>query len=181
MIEALKNGDHFIFEQVFNDYHEKLYFYLVNKTNSHYLAEEITQITFLKLWQYRKNLNEELSLSIQIFRIAKTSLIDEVRKRENFTRLQEEVKLNNYNDIQITNAGSEKEIKQTLERAMQTMPKVRRKVFELSRIHGFSYKEIAEQLSISVKTVENHIGNALRQLRTFFTFLINLLPLFLFF
>ncbi|HWJ30604.1 MAG TPA: sigma-70 family RNA polymerase sigma factor, partial [Flavisolibacter sp.] len=71
-----------------------------------------------------------------------------------------------------------KYIQEQLNKAMSDLPPMRRKVFELSRLHGLSYKEIAIRLSISEKTVENHINHALKQLRHSFPLLSILLVLF---
>lgn len=166
-IAALKQNDQFIFEQVFNQYHEKLYFYIIGKTQSAYIAEEVTQLTFIKLWQCRNTLNDQLPVSIQLFRIAKTTLIDLLRKQSNNNRLVKES--NQHAKILAVNEVDgkieEKELKQRVYHAINGLPPARRKVFEMHRFQGMSYKEIAEELSLSVKTVENHIAHALKQLR----------------
>ena len=53
--------------------------------------------------------------------------------------------------------------------AVKSLPPVRKKVFMLNRLQGLSYKEIAQQLSISINTVEDHMSKALRQIRTLIT------------
>jgi len=177
---AIKQGDQFIFEQVFNEYHEKLYFYIISKTHSAYLAEEVTQLTFIKLWQYRNSLNEKLPISAQIFRTAKTTLIDLLRKHGNNNRLVIEVSQKDsvFPINEAEGKMGEKELKQRLHHAISKLPPVRRKVFEMNRINGMSYKEIAAELSLSVKTVENHIANAIKQLRRILTpFLLFILEL----
>ena len=79
-IAAIKEGDAFIFSELFNDYHQKVYFYILSKSHSQYIAEETTQLTFIKLWKYRASLDESLPISQQVFRIAKTTFIDLLRK-----------------------------------------------------------------------------------------------------
>jgi RNA polymerase sigma-70 factor (ECF subfamily) len=64
-----------------------------------------------------------------------------------------------------------KELNETLQEAVQQLPPVRRKVFELSRYHSLSHKEISKRLALSVKTVETHISLALKQLRHLFIWL----------
>jgi len=80
IVSQIKSGNELVFQQVFNEYHEKLFYYILKKTNSDYMAEEVVQLTFIKLWNTRENLNEEYQISSQIFRIAKTTLIDLIRK-----------------------------------------------------------------------------------------------------
>src|SRR5215475_14987159 len=82
-IKEIKDGDEFFFKQVFEEYHQKLYFFILYKTKSEYIAEEVAQMAFTKLWQSRQTLREEYTISTQLFRIATTILIDFLRKYNN--------------------------------------------------------------------------------------------------
>ncbi len=176
-IAALKDGDQLVFDQVFYQYHGNVYAYVLNKTNSVYLAEETTQLTFIKLWQSRKNLNEELSLFTQLFRIARTTMIDLIRKQNNNQLHTSQLTVvNERNDV--WEKVSERELHERMHASLNDMPDVRRKVFEMSRVKGMSYKAIANELSISVKTVESHIYQAIKQLKHLITIL---LPIFFIF
>ncbi len=165
-IAAIQRGDETIFEQVYQTHHEKLYFYILKKTSSNYLAEEVVQLAFIKLWNYRQSLSADISLEAQIFRIAKTSLIDLLRKNANQRRVIE-----NYKDIvpvedeNVMSALMKKEMGERITALIKNMPPVRQKVFKLSREGGLSHKEIAEQLSLTTKNVENHISKAIRQIK----------------
>jgi RNA polymerase sigma-70 factor (family 1) len=168
-VAALKEGDEFIFGEIYNEFHQRVYFFVLAKTRSHYLAEEATQLTFIKLWNYRHKLDITLSLSLQLFQIAKTTLIDLLRKEGNRAKLsivknQDQSAVNT-----ITERFETKELQTQIKQEVQKMPPVRKKVFELSRYESKSYKEIAKILSLSEKTVENHISLALKQLRRFIT------------
>jgi RNA polymerase sigma-70 factor (family 1) len=164
-IAALREGDTIIFDQVYYQYHEKIYFYVLGKTRSRYIAEETTQITFIKLWQYRHNLSHEYALFTQIFRIARTTMIDVLRKQENASRKQVSYDPQAGSGNSVWQRITERELEHRIEVAVRKMPDMRRQVFEMSRSRGMSYKEIACELSISVKTVETHISQALKQLK----------------
>ncbi|MET7000823.1 RNA polymerase sigma factor [Chitinophaga defluvii] len=163
-ITALKEGDAIIFEQVYAAFHEKLYFYFLKHTRSQQLSEELLQATFVKLWCYRKNLSDDHTLSEQLFRIAKTTMIDMLRKNN-----KQRAFLKSYTDsIGHTSQVTEPATRDTmhhLQLEMEKLPPVRKKVFMLSRIDGLSHKEISHLLSISPKTVEVHITKALKHLR----------------
>ncbi|MDI3321284.1 RNA polymerase sigma factor [Pinibacter soli] len=168
-ILAIINGDETAFREVFNGYHEKLYFYIFTKTKSAYLAEEVVQLSFIKLWKYRKSLNPSLAFSTQLYRIATTTLIDLLRKQslsQDLTVGLEKTDIPSDEDFYANNGA--KEMQAQLQTAMLSLPPVRRKVFEMSRMEGLSYKEIAQRLSISTKTVEHHISKALKALRIHF-------------
>lgn len=163
-ILALKEGNTLVFEQVYHAYHEKLYFYFLKHTRSGLWAEELLQTTFVKLWHHRRRLSVEHTLSEQIFRIAKTSLIDMVRRQRHH---QEFLKTYTMERPQqgLTADPANRDAIHQLYREMDNLPPVRKKVFMLSRIDGLSHKEISQILAISPKTVEVHITKALKQLR----------------
>lgn len=164
-ISALKEGDSSVFSDLFNEYHQKVYFYVLSKAHSSYIAEEATQITFIKLWDYRHRLDESEPISKLIFHIARATTIDLLRKEAVKGRFLKQEKPETSNTRSISDAIEARELLLQVRQAVSNMPPVRRKVFELSRYEFKSYKEIADQLSLSVKTVENHMSLAINYLR----------------
>jgi RNA polymerase sigma-70 factor (ECF subfamily) len=163
-ILALKEGHTQVFEQVYHAYHEKLYFYFLKHTRSQLWAEELLQTTFVKLWHHRQQLSLTHTLSEQLFRIAKTSLIDMVRRQrhhDEFLRSYTTERLQQGLSAEPANRDAIRQLYQEMDK----LPPVRKKVFMLSRIDGLSHKEISRILAISPKTVEVHISKALKQLR----------------
>ena len=166
-IKELKGGDELYFKQVFDQYHQKLYFFILYKTKSEYIAEEVVQMAFTKLWQCRQTLKEEYTISTQLFRIATTILIDYLRKNNNKDAVTARL------DVMTVEKGidsttekmSGAELQKRISEAVNDMPPVRKQVFEMSREHGMSYREIAETLSVSSRTVETHIYKALKQIK----------------
>jgi len=166
-IKELKDGDEFYFKQVFDQYHQKLYFFILYKTKSEYIAEEVVQMAFAKLWQYRQTLREEYTISTQLFRIASTILIDFLRKYNNKDAVTAPLDgLDFEKGIDSTNEKvSGAELQKRISKAVNDLPPVRKLVFEMSREQGMSYREIAETLCVSSKTVETHIYKALKQIK----------------
>jgi RNA polymerase sigma-70 factor (ECF subfamily) len=173
-IAALKTGDRLVFEQLFHDHYERVYFYLLGKTKTKYMAEEGTQLAFIKLWQYKSSLDDDIALNIQLFRIVRTTLIDLVRREQtkNTHAAGAAARLPLHSN-QVWENLVAREMKTRLNSSMRAMPAVRKRVFEMSRIREMSNKEIASELSISVKAVEFHISKAIRYLR-------HILPVLLF-
>ncbi|HLZ89669.1 MAG TPA: sigma-70 family RNA polymerase sigma factor [Puia sp.] len=168
-IQEIKKGDRNAFYTVFHEYHARLYQYIYNRTGSAWYAEETVQLSFIRLWEKREGLSEQYSLSIQLFRIAKSTLIDLTRKE----KLRDTQELS---DTFISGPTESERLlyKEQLEKvlaAMDELPARSKEVFQLSRLEDLSHKEISSQLSISPKTVEVHITKALKHLRkTFFFF-----------
>ena len=166
-IKELKDGDEICFKQVFDQYHQKLYFFILYKTKSEYIAEEVVQMAFTKLWQCRQTLHEEYTISTQLFRIATTILIDFLRKYNNKEAITSRLDvLDIEKGVDSTNEKvSGAELQKKISEAVNDLPPVRKQVFEMSREQGMSYREIAETLSVSSKTVETHIYKALKQIK----------------
>lgn len=166
-IKELKDGDEFYFRQVFDLYHQKLYFFILYKTKSDYIAEEVVQMAFTKLWQCRQTLQEEYTISTQLYRIANTILIDFWRKYNNQNAVT--ARLDGLDIEKGVDSTTEKirgaELQKSILEAVNDLPPVRKQVFEMSREQGMSYREIAETLSVSSKTVETHIYKALKQIK----------------
>jgi RNA polymerase sigma-70 factor (family 1) len=166
-IKELKGGDESYFRQVFDQYHQKLYFFILYKTRSEYIAEEVVQMAFTKLWQCRQTLREEYTISTQLFRIATTILIDFLRKYNNKDAITAGLDMVDIEKgVDSTNEKmSGAELQKKISESVNDLPPVRKQVFEMSREQGMSYREIAETLSVSSKTVETHIYKALKQIK----------------
>lgn len=171
MIAELKANDETALKKVFDMYHGPLYHYVLDKTGSIDVSKDVVQLTFIKLWKYRHSLNADIGLSSRLFRIARTTLIDEVRKLKVLRKAEAKENMQWVNE-NVTEALAYKDTLLRLDTLIRQMPPVRQHVFRLSRINNYSYNEIAEMLSISPKTVENHISLALKFLRVFFSILI---------
>lgn len=167
-LTEIKAGSETHFNQAYLDHHEKLYFFIVGLTRNVFLAEEVVQQTFIRLWVKREQLSEAYSLEEQLFRMARTILIDEIRKENTRKRYQEAARseATSASDPELTRALLQKDI----DHLLSSLPPARRKIFRMSRLQGYSHKEIAGLLSLTPKTVENQIGKTIRQLRQFFFF-----------
>lgn len=164
LLEALKEGDEYAFESIYSVHKKRVYSYLLRKCNGNTDdAEELLQITFCKLWRYRKSINPDFNADQHLFNITRQVFIDHMRAVNNRNRLstvyKKEVLENN--DTIINNIENLDEVKQIL----KGMPEIRRQIIWLNRIEGYSYQEIASQLSVSVKTIDNHLSKGLKSLR----------------
>ena len=165
-IGDLKFGNEVAFEKVFRLWHKKVYGYFISKTASTDLADDLTLDVFIKLWRFRRSLSEDHLLEHQLFRIAKSVLLDYFRTESTARR-----HLSLYSDeMEGCHTGENQfEIRQQLYALLNKLPPVRKNVFILSKLHGYTYKEIAEQLSISPRTVENHVLLATKHLAKYST------------
>ncbi|UAY56970.1 sigma-70 family RNA polymerase sigma factor [Arachidicoccus terrestris] len=161
----IRKGNVKTFKMIYDQYAAKLYYFTFKHCGSEYLSKEVVQLTFIKLWEKRANVSIDAQMSAQVFRTGKSIFIDLLRKesREQKKRIGSLVYQRQYqNGEQLI---LDKERWNLVSQKIESLPRVRQKVFKLSRIDCKSNKDIARELSLSVKTVENHITLALRELK----------------
>ncbi|MDP3914093.1 MAG: RNA polymerase sigma-70 factor [Bacteroidota bacterium] len=165
-VESLKKEDFSAFDALFHKYSEKLYAFALSITRDTFAAEEITQLVFLKIWEKRAQINEHLSFKSFLFSVAYNETISWIRtEKSQKRRIDEFTKSAGFSSNE-TEFGIEfRNIEGLANQLISEMPEKRKEIFILSREQGFSNKEIAEKLGISIKTVENQMTSALKFLR----------------
>ncbi|WP_300601648.1 sigma-70 family RNA polymerase sigma factor [Niabella sp.] len=153
------------FEGLFKKWSRPVYAYAWQFTKSAYLAEETVQRVFFKLWKNLKAGKAGIPVEAQIRCISRSVIIDLLRERSRRSNLHAAAQ----DTETVANATEEsfsaKELLARVEAQVAAMPEMRRKIFTMSRFEELSHREIAERLSLSVKTVENHISLALKTLK----------------
>lgn len=166
-VECLKNNDFHAFDFLFKKYSESLYSFVLGITHDSFAAEEVTQIVFIKIWQKKAQINEYFSFKSFLFSITYNETISWLRKekseKKRISELAQKGELYSNETEQMVEL---KILEGIANRLIEEIPPKRREIFRLSREFGYSNKEIAEHLGISVKTVEGQITSALKFLRT---------------
>ena len=130
------------------------------------VAEELVQDVMLEFWRRRETLAPDGSPQAYLFQATRNRVLNHLRHVKIEQRSEPEVRSESPTSSPHADAAvAEEELDAAVHRAVQSLPDRCREVFELSRVHGLKYSEIARQLGISVKTVEAQMGKALRTLR----------------
>lgn len=156
------------FFKLYYDWYSRIFSFIYLKTKSTELAEDVVQQTFLKVWERRNRFNEDCKFSSQLFQIARTTLIDDLRRQALSRRYADYEKP--FLQRQYVNMESELTYRDELayvKSLLQKMPLKRQQVFYMHKFEELSYKEISHKLAISPKTVENHISSAFKFIKKF--------------
>lgn len=170
----IRSGDKAVFEELFFEYHNKLIRFASTLTKSRELARDTVQDVFLKIWRNREDWELHYSIKVYLYQAVRNQALNLLEKKKARLRLkknyqseieshdkefkQDEALYGNLTEMEI------RKLKRIWE-LVEEMPERRRISFELNRRHGFSYEEISNVLDISKKTVENHIGQAIKYIR----------------
>lgn len=165
ILEALRHNDRQAFETIFRDSYKPLKAYAFRFVNDLATAENMVQDIFLKLWQNRHSLVITTSLVHYLFRSVRNHSLNHLEKtrvRTGYLRMQME---KTQDEEDFSAFYPEIGLLEKIESAISALPPKRQEIFRLAREEGLKYREIADQLDLSVKTVEAQMTLALRQLR----------------
>lgn len=165
LLERLRQGDTTAFDAIFRAWYGPLVGTAERMLRDRAVAEELVQDVMLELWRRRESLTAEGSPQAYLFQATRNRVLNHLRHLKIEQRGEPEVRSESSPSPHADAAVVEAELDVAVQRAMQSLPDRCREVFELSRVHGLKYAEIARQLGISVKTVEAQMGKALRTLR----------------
>ncbi len=165
LVKALSNGDIKAFNELFQLYGQRMFRFANGYLKSVSDAEELVQDVFMKIWEKRANLKENLSFKAYIFTIAFNII------RKHFVKIALDNKyleqlVNDDTDLNTIQNIDYQSTKNLLDNLIEQLPPRRRDVFIKSRLEGLTVKEIAKELGTSPKTVENQLGEALKFIRS---------------
>ncbi len=166
VLQTILSGNESAFEMIFKAYYQPLCRYAYSFLEDKEEAEEVVQSAFITVWEKRKSLDIQTSLKSYLYRMVRNGCLNVIKHekvKQQHVAHELAVTEVSYESVSQKVYATELEIKIT--EAMKALPDQCRLVFQLSRFEELKYQEIADQLKISVKTVENHMGKALKIMR----------------
>ncbi len=166
-IECLTNlskGDHRSYELLFLAYHPRIYHFLHGFIKNEEEAYDMAQDIFYKVWVNREKMGEVRSLKAYLFTMARRMIYNHYEHN----LVKEKYTISQVDQPEIYSPEQDmfaKDLSLLIDLVISQMPEQRQRIFKMSRKEGFSSDEIASRLNIHKRTVENHISNALRDLR----------------
>lgn len=160
---AIRNGDHKAFQTFYDEYYDAVYRFLVSRGMSHDDAKDLIQKAFLLIWEKRDTIDENKSLRAYLFQIAYTRMLNHINYNTKFS--DESPEESNTQSLDPNEELDYSELVGHLRKIISGMPEKRSMVFELCFMKQMTYKEVADAMGLSVKTIENHMAFAFKDVR----------------
>lgn len=158
LLIQLKSGKKKAFDQLYQTFSRRIYLKLLKLSGTNSNATELLQETFITVWEKRDSIDPERPFKAWLYRVAENKVYALYRKISRDARLKAHIIANHNTSYSHTEEElCLKETRQLLRQAIERLSPQRKKVFELCRLEGRSYKETAKTLGISVSTVSNQL------------------------
>lgn len=165
LIPLLLSGDEQTFESVYKHFLKPLHVYAITMLKDEDAAKGMVQNIFLKLWERRQRLSFNGSIQAYLYGAVYNECLNYLRHEKVKINHQDHIIYSMSNKTDSENGMELLDLKLKLQQALNELPERCRTIFQLSRFEELKYQEIANELGISIKTVEAQMGKALRILR----------------
>lgn len=163
VLDNLRQGDKNAFDALFRRFYGPLCRYAANLTGGDMdEAEDLVQQTFVKLWEQRATIEVRHSVKAYLYKAVHNRALNRLRANRTREKYHHQTAMT---EEAIQPQSPEPAFQKSLQQALEALPPQCRQVFELSRFEELKYREIADLMQISIKTVETQMGKALRLMR----------------
>jgi RNA polymerase sigma-70 factor (ECF subfamily) len=161
------NGEQGTFERLFKTHFKSLYAYALTIVKNEMVAEEMVQNVFFKIWEKKAGLNLQSPALAYLYKSVYHESLNYLKHQKVKVAYQSHTayQLKNQTD-QASKKVLLSELEQQINKALSELPEQCRTIFQMSRFEELKYQEIADQLGLSIKTVENQMGKALKLMRS---------------
>ncbi|WP_276484931.1 RNA polymerase sigma-70 factor [Paraflavitalea pollutisoli] len=165
-IQQRAEGGTTLFEDVFKTHFKNLHAYAYTIVKDDIMAEELVQNVFYKIWERKAHLTIQTSLPAYLYRAVYHESLNYIKHLKVKTAYQSYATARmNHNTDNAEKKVLLGELEVKLRTALQELPEQCRTIFQMSRFEELKYQEIADRLGLSIKTVENQMGKALKLMR----------------
>jgi RNA polymerase sigma-70 factor, ECF subfamily len=166
LMQDIKVDNMLAFDILYKKYSKRIYKFAYSILKSAEDSENILQEVFLNLWKNRLQIEKNSSIKYYVFTIAYNSSISIIRKKARESEFFEQLKsIQDYKQQPANLELEYNELSDKFNEVVNNLPERQKEVYLLHKEEGLKYHEIAEQLHISINTVENHMSRALKTIR----------------
>lgn len=164
LIAQIKDGNKLAFKQFFDRYYQPLYLYLINFTTDNHTAEDLAQLVFVDFWNKRDTIQIHTSTKSYLHKMAYNQFLTSLRKKKKESDVLDALK---YEALQSITTPTEAELEQKSQRLWRIIERLPERCQEIVKLkmEGLKYREIADILGLSVKTVESQMRVAFIKIR----------------
>ncbi|MBW6536193.1 MAG: RNA polymerase sigma-70 factor [Mariniphaga sp.] len=167
IVFKLRNNDVEAFDFLYHQYSNKLFRFAFSLLKNEEDACEIVQETFFRIWEKRNKIESSKSFKSFLFSVSYHLIIDQLRERLKDREFRNSLEKHFYKQVNLQeNRLDYNTLETEINKAVDELPEKRKQIYRLSREQGFTYKEIAGQLGVKPKTIENQINLALKHIKT---------------
>ena len=168
LLKQVSEGDEAAFRQIFTHYSKKIYSLSMYLTHSEFLAEEITQDVFLKIWMKKEQLAGMEYFNAWLKTIAHNVAVNQLKRIAHEKLILERItKETQHSNNHTENTVISSEYERILKEAIAQLSPQQQRVYLLSRQEGLKYEEIAREMQISIHTVKEYMKKALHSIRVY--------------
>lgn len=162
----VKTGDVQAYELLFKQFYQRLCHYAFVLLKDMDESEETVQQVFIAIWDKKDQIEIETSLQSYLYRAVNNACLNKIKQQKTRSRHHDHIRYASADSDHSTGqAVISKELEENIYAAVDRLPEQCGLIFRLSRFEGMRYQQIADELGISVKTVENQLGKALKLMR----------------
>jgi len=165
LILQVAEGDEAAFKVLFNNYCHRIHSFATRLTRSEAIGQETVQEIFIKIWLRRESLTSVVNFEAFLLTMVRNHVYNIMRHQA----IEAQARNNIHHELVATLDAEEDDVlnerKRLLERAVNTLPRQQRRVFQLCQLQGLKYQEAATLLNISTLTVKTHMQQALKTIR----------------
>ncbi len=166
LFDLVKSGDSFAFSEIYNRYWEVLFRHAYRLIKDKDLAKDIVQEVFVSLWDKIEELDLQFSVNAYLYKSVRNKILNLIEKDKVRNNYLESLAVFINSSEAITDYRlRERLLAEKIEMEIAGLPSKMRQIFEMSRKQNLSHKQIAEELSLSDKTVKKQMSNAIKILR----------------
>jgi RNA polymerase sigma-70 factor (family 1) len=169
LLNAVKTGNPVAFNEIYHRYRQKINGYAFHFTRCREEAEELTQDTFVRLWENRAKIDPKKNFDAFLYTLIRNNFLTTLRKKAREKAYSTEKLKQEQSFNAIEDELDAKESKQIAQEAINTLSPQVKKIYLMSRNDHRTHEEISQIMGISKNTVNNHLKKSLGVMRKYFS------------
>lgn len=176
LLPMLAKGDEQAYRIIYDRYKVNIYSTILNLADDTFLAEEVLQETFIRLWNYKHKLMHVLNFEAWIYRVAKNVFLTKIRSKALSTEPLDLILHDIYYAPMNHSHAEYKDMEYAFEQAIAHLSPKQRVTYQMIKLEGLTRKEVAQLLDVSPETVKWNLDESVKKVRSYMMHALDKLP-----